>query len=252
MAAKALVGLDPVADLKRRLARSRARAANLSAELHESSVRRCVLRWWDDHGLGAHPASVGKRIAVALLEQPSVPSKLAGIVLFHELLADHLRTSDLLAFQRLFTARRLREVSIVDAFAVKVLGTMLHRVRGRAEVARGLASWRAADSVWQRRAACVAFTALAPQGDTSLPNLAQLVFGLCSSILWSTDRLDQTAVAWLLRELSRAEPTRVEAFVRRHARFMSRECARQAIERLPASRQQNVLAHWKRATTLTR
>jgi hypothetical protein len=55
-----------------------------------------------------------------------------------------------------------------------------------------------------------------------------------------------------LRELSRAEPTRVEAFVRRHARFMSRDCARHSIEKLPAARQQDLLDHWKRATTLRR
>jgi 3-methyladenine DNA glycosylase AlkD len=104
--------------------------------------------------------------------------------------------------------------------------------------------------MWQRRAACVAFTAVAPQGDAALPGVVQLIFSLCSTVVWSPDSIDQTAVGWLLRELSRAEPTRVEAFVRRHARFMSRECVRQAVEKLPAARQQDLLAHWKRATTL--
>jgi hypothetical protein len=47
---------------------------------------------------------------------------------------------------------------------------MLLRVRGRAEVARALASWRNAENMWQRRAACVGFTALAPQGDAALPS----------------------------------------------------------------------------------
>jgi 3-methyladenine DNA glycosylase AlkD len=68
--------------------------------------------------------------------------------------------------------------------------------------------------------------------------------------VWSPESLDQTAVGWLLRDLSRAEPTRVEAFVRRQARFMSRECVRQAIDKLPAARQQELLAHWKHATSL--
>jgi 3-methyladenine DNA glycosylase AlkD len=123
-------------------------------------------------------------------------------------------------------------------------------VRGRADVARILASWRNADSPWQRRAACAALTALAPQGDGALPGLAQLIFQMCSAIVWSPDRIDQTAVGWLLRELSRGEPTRVEAFVRRHARFMSRECARLAVEKL--ARKKELLDHWKRATSLRR
>jgi 3-methyladenine DNA glycosylase AlkD len=101
--------------------------------------------------------------------------------------------------------------------------------------------------MWQRRAACVAFTAVAPQGDAVI---VQLIFTLCSTVVWSPESIDQTAVGWLMRELSRAEPTRVEAFVRRHARFMSRECVRQAVEKLPVARQHDLLAHWKRATVL--
>lgn len=239
MAAKARLALDPVADLSRRLARRQSTA-----------LRTCVRRWWTDQGLGEHPPPVGKRIALALLEHTRADARQAGIIVLHELLADHLRASDLPTFEALFARGALADDSLVDWFGIKVLGTMLHRVRGRSEVARGIAAWRTADTMWQRRAACVAFTAVAPQGDAALPGVVQLIFSLCSTVVWSPDSIDQTAVGWLLRELSRAEPTRVEAFVRRHARFMSRECVRQAVEKLPAARQQDLLAHWKRATTL--
>lgn len=235
MAAKARLAVDPVADLNRRLARR-----------GSTALRTAVLRWWSEQGLAEHPAPVGKRIALALLEQDRSEAQRAGVIVLHELLADHLRASDLAAFEALFA--HLADGTLVDWFGVKVLGTMLLRVRGRGDVARVLAAWRNADSMWQRRAACVAFTALAPQGDAALPNLTQLIFTICSTVVWSPERVDQTAVGWLLRELSRAEPTRVEAFVRRHARFMSRECMRQSIEKLP--RQPELLAHWKRATTL--
>jgi 3-methyladenine DNA glycosylase AlkD len=234
MAAKAPI--DPVADLHRRLARRPGKPT--------------VLRWWDDHGLAAHPGAVGKRIAFALIEQRGADDKLAGVLVLHELLGDQLRTADLAAFEKLFVHGHLEDGAVVDAFGVQVLGTLLSRVRGRADVARILATWRNADSRWQRRAACAALTALAPQGDAALPGLAQLIFQMCSAIVWSPDRVDQTAVGWLLRELSRGEPTRVEAFVRRHARFMSRECARLAVEKL--ARKKELLDHWKRATSLRR
>jgi 3-methyladenine DNA glycosylase AlkD len=234
MAAKA--PLDPVADLHRRLARRAGKAT--------------VHRWWDDHGLAAHPAAVGKRIALALIEQRGAEDKLAGVVVLHELLGDQLRTADLASFERLFAQSHLEDGAIVDAFGVQVLGTLLLRVRGRGDVARVLVTWRNADSPWQRRAACAALTALAPHGDGALPGLAQLIFQVCASIVWSPDRIDQTAVGWLLRELSRGEPTRVEAFVRRHARFMSRECVRLAVEKL--ARKKDLLDHWKRATSLGR
>jgi 3-methyladenine DNA glycosylase AlkD len=241
MAPNPRVAFDPIADLIRRLARRQ-----------RASVRACVLRWWSEQGLAEDPASIGKRIAFALLEHPRADAKLAGVIVLHELLADHLQVRDLPAFEALFATGTLADGNVVDWFAVKVLGTMLLRVRGRGDIARELAGWRNAEVMWQRRAACIAFTALAPQGDAALPQLARMIFTVCSTVVWSHERVDQTAVGWLLRELSRAEPTRVEAFVRRHARFMSRECLRQAIERLPAPRQKDLVAYWQRATTLRR
>ncbi|HEY5925930.1 MAG TPA: DNA alkylation repair protein [Kofleriaceae bacterium] len=241
MAAKARLALDPVADLSRRLA-GRGRR----------TLHACVHAWWQDQGLTEHPAEVAKRIALALVESDAADRKLAGIVVLQELLADHLRASDLAAFESLFASGALADDAIVDSFGVKVLGTMLSRVRGRVEVARALAGWRNADSMWQRRAACVAFTVLAPQGDAALPGLAHMIFMVCSTVVWSPERVDQTAVGWLLRQLSRAEPALVEAFIRRHARFMSRECLRQAVEALPPARQLDLRARWQRATTLAR
>jgi 3-methyladenine DNA glycosylase AlkD len=154
------------------------------------------------------------------------------------------------AFEAVFARGDLADPALADQLGVHVIGALLLRTRGRAraEAARSLAAWRNAESMWQRRAACAAFTVLAPQGDAALPNLAQLIFTICSTVVWSLERVDQTAVGWLLRELSRAEPIRVEAFVRRHARFMSRECVRQATELLAP--QAELLAHWKRATTI--
>jgi len=56
----------------------------------------------------------------------------------------------------------------------------------------------------------------------------------------------------VLRELGRTQPARVEAFVRRYARFMSRECARASIARLSPPTRTALLAHHTRATTLVR
>ncbi|MGE5184917.1 MAG: DNA alkylation repair protein [Acidobacteriota bacterium] len=230
--------LDPVADLEQRLARR-----------GRGSLRTIVHRWWHDHGLAAHPAAVGKRVAMVLLERRVADHQRAGMIVLEQLLADHLRASDLPAFARLLDAGHVTDWELVDRFAIEVLGTLLHRVRGRAEAARALATWRIADTAWQRRAACVAFTALAPQGDAALAELSQLVFAICGTVLWSPERADQTAAGWLLCELSRAEPARVDVFFRRHARLMSRECARAAVERYAADKQRELLAHHRRATS---
>lgn len=237
--------IDPVADLRRRLVRVG------RAPLPLAKIRGCVRLWWRDHDLEDHPATVGKRIATVLIEQRSPVHKLAGILVLEQL-GDQLRATDLTAFARLFGGEQLAAFDVVDRFATCVLGALLEREPGQVDVARALASWRSADTGWQRRAACVAFTRIAANLDSAVPGLASMILSVCATVVWSIERCDQTAVGWVLRELARAEPDRVEAFVIRHARLMSRECARLAITTLPTDRRSDLLAHHSRATTLRR
>jgi 3-methyladenine DNA glycosylase AlkD len=236
--------LDPVADLRRRLARSRGAPMG--------KVRSTVRAWWGDHGFADHPAAVGKRIALALIEQRMTRDKLAGIVVLQEILGDQLRVSDLPAFAQLFANGHLADWTVTDWFCMKVLATLLARDAGRAEVARALARWRDADTTWQRRAACISFVKLAPDGDRALPGLVELVLSVCARVVWSHERFDQTAVGWVLRELSRGAPDRVEVFFRKHAQLMSKECARHVVAKYPAAQRTALLAHHKRATTIRR
>jgi 3-methyladenine DNA glycosylase AlkD len=256
--------LDPVADLKRRLGREATDKARAfwtrylrgSAKFRGvpmAKIRACTHRWWNDHELGAHPGVVGKRVAIALIEQTMTEDKLAGIIVLHELLGDQLLAADLGAFARLFAGGHLADWNVVDWFTVKVLATLLERQpdgESRAEVAHAIGQWRTADTVWQRRASCVAFTKLAATGDAAFPGLCDLVFKICGTVVWSHERFDQTAVGWLLRELSRAEPARVETFFRQYALLMSKECARYAVAKLPPELRAELLALHKRATSL--
>ena len=158
--------MDPVADLHRRLARRGGAGPERSRRAEGTTLptgpkpgsrgKATVHKWWADHGLSAHPAAVGKRIALALIEQRSTADKLAGILVLHDQLGDQLRAADLASFERLFDCGHLEDGAVCDAFGVQVLGTLLQRVRGRAEIARALATWRNAETPWQRRAACAA------------------------------------------------------------------------------------------------
>src|SRR5689334_14184869 len=136
--------LDPVADLKRRLSREVTEKARASWERYLGGsgrfrgvsigkVRSCVDAWWVDHGLDRHPASVGKRIALALIEQRMTEDKLAGIIVLQVMLADQLRASDLAAFAKLFTGGHLAEWNVVDWFCERVLVPLLEREVGRGE-----------------------------------------------------------------------------------------------------------------------
>ena len=236
---KPSVPIDPVADLKRRLTVTPA-----------ARQPACVHTWWGEHGFRLHPAAVGKRVAVALIEQQPLEVKQAGIVVLNELLGSQLRAADLPAFARLFGDGHLADPALVDRFIFKVLVTLVDRTAGRREVARGLGLWRTAETVWQRRAACLAFVKIAPRGEGALAGLTDIILTTCATVVWSHERGDQAAVGWVLRELSRAEPQRAEQFFRRHALLMSRECARFAVVRFPPALRSELLAHHKRVTSL--
>lgn len=236
------MALDPLADLLRRTIKLRGapRGAFVS----------CVRAWWREHDLGAHPVVVGKRIALLLLEEPRAEPKLAAIALLAQQLGEHLCEADLPAFERLFADGHLAEPVVVDGFSLHVLGTLLAREPGRSEVARAIAGWHEAENEWQRRAACLAFSSLAARSTETVPDVVAWAFALCAAVVWSPGHADQTAVGAALRELGRIEPERVEAFVRKHARFMSKECARASVARLPAEVRAELLVHHKRATSL--
>ena len=240
--------LDPVADLKRRLSRQR-------------PLRPCLQAWWRDHDFADHPATVGKRVAIALIEQRLHG---AGTAVLAELLADQLRVSDLALFARLFADGHFMDDSSIasptnvgraalpkgvwssiDRFAIDVLAQMIDTAPGRTEIARVIAGWRGADTACQRRAACVAFVP-----HVADPALAEHAFAICAHVVWSHEPCDHLAAGWLLGELAGVAPERATAFFRRHARLMSRACARKAVAKLP--RRHELLAHHRRSTTAKR
>lgn len=235
-----MVSRDPIADVRRRLGRGPRPPAKL---------RAIIRAWWSEHGFAELPASVGKRVALALLERRAVEDQLTGIIVLQLPLGEQLRASDLPSFARLFAKPHLDDVMVVDQFAICVLGTLLARETGRRDVIRGLAEWRDARSKWQRRAACLALSTIAARGD-AIEGLTGAILLSCATVVWSLEPEDQSAVGLVIRELSRAEPVCVEAFVRRYARLMSRACARTAVSKLAPARRAELLAHHKRATTL--
>lgn len=244
--ARKLRALDPVADLKRRFGREN--AASLG------SIRRITRAWWKHHGFAEQIAStgtaeVGKRIGLILITQRHVACKRAGIVVLGELVGEHLHSLDLPGLEYVLRDGHLTDAALVKAYAVGVLGRILAREDVRARAIYDLSQWRHAERAWQRHAMCLAFLDLAPRAN-EISGLTEVILAICASVVWSIDAIDQSAVGWILRELSRAEPERVVEFFMRYCRFMSKGCARAAVSRYAPARRDELLAYHKRATRL--
>ena len=195
-------------------------------------LARTVRAWWRDHELDRVPMSTCRRIASTLVDDAPP----LGIAVLQQL-GDQLRVADLPLLARV-AAPDPRPV-------VRLLVAMLARDDGRAELAHALGDWREGQA---RAVACHALASLAPQGETAFAGFTALALSVCATVVWSHAPADQAAVGALLGKLAGAAPTRVDAFVRRYARLMSRPCARAATARLPA--REELLALHRRATSI--
>ena len=174
-------------------------------------------------------------LALSLLRQEYADDKLAGILYLQEELLpagalDWPR--DLPRFAALFQDGYIFDWNTCDWFCVKVLGPLVERYGE--PCARGLAEWRQADNLWQRRAAGVAFVNLAKHGDRNFPGFVDLLLDICAVTVQSPERFAQTGTGWVLRELSLADQARVLNFVEEYYDCFSREGLRYALEKMPA------------------
>ena len=116
---------------------------------------------------------------------------------------------------------------------MKVFGRFVASGEDRRRRAEAIAGWRSAATLWQRRAAAVSFVDVAPQGDRFFDGFTDLLLTVCESNVADPARFSQTSVGWLLRELSKGEPARMQEFVDAHGAAMSREALNAATTRLP-------------------
>lgn len=188
--------------------------------------------------LDSFPAAERISIAFALLYADYGEDKLAGILLLQEKLIPEglIEAHEFLPqFAQVFQDGAIYDWSTCDWFCMRVLKTMVKR---EGELcARTIASWQAADSLWQRRASCIPFVSLAKHGDQNFPGFIDLTLEVCQTVVQSEERFSQTAAGWLLRELWLAAPDQVVNAIEADISNFSSEGLRYATEKMPREAQ---------------
>lgn len=207
-----------------------------------ADVRTELHAWYEAQGLQRLPPDDQAAFALTLLREAATEDKLAGMILLQEILIPSGAPGwqELLpAFAGLFREGHLADWNSADWFCVKVLGPLTAR-EGEA-CARALGAWKKSSNLWQRRASAVGFVNLV-KSDERYPGLRRVALESCEALVASPERFAQTGAAWVLREMSRADPQVVEDFLLRNLPRMSREAAKNAMKYLPEERRQ---ALWK-------
>lgn len=200
------------------------------------SIRAVVHDVWRDLGLGELPPAQQVCLALGLFREPYSEDKLAGVLALAELLLAHLGLEDVDRLGSPLAEGHIADWGTCDWYCVKVLGPFVEKGPDRRERAEALASWRRAETLWQRRAAAVSLVNLAPKGESVFPGFSQMSIRVCEANAESPERFLQTSVGWLLRELSRADPQIVRTFVEGHKEQLSREAYRMATAKIDPAR----------------
>ncbi|CAA9274341.1 MAG: hypothetical protein AVDCRST_MAG10-3498 [uncultured Acidimicrobiales bacterium] len=197
-----------------------------------ATTRRVVHDTWRRVGVDQLDGEAQIQLALAQFAEPYCEDKLAGVLALSELLLDRLTLRHVPALAQPLERGHIEDWSTCDWYCVKVLGRFVAMGEDRRLRAEAIAGWRTSRALWQRRAAAVSFVNLASQGERFFDGFTDLVLTVCAANVADAARFSQTSVGWLLRELSGADPARVQQFVEEHRGSMSREALKAASSHL--------------------
>jgi 3-methyladenine DNA glycosylase AlkD len=131
----------------------------------------------------------------------------------------------------------------VDSFCTDAMGAFLERHPAFVEKIK---AWAFHRNRWVKRAALVSFVKPARKGEF-LP----AVYEISASVFPVDDDLIHKANGWLLREAGKADPARLERFLRARGPAIPRTTLRYAIERFPEEKRKALLRDTRRKRNAT-
>ncbi len=189
--------------------------------------------------VGEHPEwTVAEAMAFAEALMPDPVLEVKGLAV--EVVARYRRTfklAHLTTWKRWLASDYAANWATTDAMCGMLIGLLLIR---HPDLADRLRSWSRSRNLWVRRASAVGL----------LPGIRRRLFinqGFETALTLHPDREDliHKAVGWLLRELSKVEPVRVEQHLLTHRGAIPRTTVRYALERFPVAAKKRLLAATK-------
>lgn len=198
------------------------------------SIRKTLHQWYESEELTVRLSGPQQtELALALMKCEYAEEKLAGILLFHEILipARLLPWKDTLPhFVALYQNAYIFDWNVCDWFCVKVLSALIDR-EGQA-CAEAIASWHDVENLWQARSSLVAFI-----NHTGERIYFPLLLRSASTLIQREERFAKTAVGWVLRDVSLYDRSLVKEFIRTFAGSFSRESLRNITKHFPEPEQ---------------
>jgi 3-methyladenine DNA glycosylase AlkD len=171
--------------------------------------------------------------ADALIASPVLEVKAVGV----EVLAGYRRsfTPPLLSRWKRWLAHDLSDNwATTDAICGFLIGPLVLAFPAQAST---VAAWSRHPNMWVRRASAVGLIAAVRRGAA-----LDLAYGVAKRLHADREDLIQKAVGWMLREAGKADPGRLERYLRANVRLIPRTTFRYAIERFDDGKRRRLLA----------
>lgn len=196
-----------------------------------AGVRKGVEAW---AGEPAHAdPSLRRAAGLEAFGSPWAEDKIAGILVL-QLEADGIDLDALDAIADLFRVGLVADWNTTDWLCVKVLDRVVRRDPALADRVAGWALDRS-EATWLRRAGLVGFVGVAPAWAAGSDSGLERVIAAADALASSTERFHQTAVGWVVREISRGDAVRATEFLRARLERLTAEAVTQATGALEPS-----------------
>ena len=168
-----------------------------------------------------------------MLSNPYFEAKALGILVLERFKRDYPK-SLFSTVKRWLAADLCDNWASVDTLCPTSLGALLER---HPDLVRSIKTWSRSPNRWVRRASLVSFLKLARK-----PEFRDDIYEVCRSLFPDSDDLIQKAGGWLLREVGKADPGRLERFLTAQGPAVPRTTLRYAIERFDETKRRALLA----------
>jgi 3-methyladenine DNA glycosylase AlkD len=202
-------------------------------------IRSVLADWRSESGVGSWALADQFSLALRLFEEPLAEDKLAGVLFLQEYLYDGVPWRESLRqYGSLFERGLIADWNTCDWFCVRVLGPTIAIYGGACAAA--MAKWSTSRELWKARASVVGFVPV-----VAVPDHYPLVLRSSAVLIRRDERFAKTAVGWILRDISKYDSGKVNAFVEENLLHFSAESIRNALKYSPGPTQRHFLESMK-------
>lgn len=190
-------------------------------------ICKIVDHWCEQNKVVSLPTAVQLNITVKLLEQDYSEDKFAGILLLQKYLINSIGSQQILeCLDRLFRAGYFYGWATTDWLSSRVLDKMIAKFE--MPIAKEIAEWRFSNILWQRRASIVSFRSASVD-----KKYHKILVRIIDDLVTENERFIQTAIGWLISDMSKVWPQFAEKIVEKHFSKLSDEVIKRHTKFLP-------------------